>query len=97
VAFAGLAAVGTGAWAQPAAFPSKLVTLMVPYPAGAASDFTARALAEPVAKALGGQVIVENLGGAARPQAANKVLAAPAARPTQLQGEPPERIRAGKV
>ncbi len=97
VALAGLAAVGTGAWAQPAAFPSKLVTLMVPYPAGAASDFTARALAEPVAKALGGQVIVENLGGAAGAIAANKVLAAQADGHSLFQGSPSELILSGMV
>ena len=52
--------------------------MMVPYPAGAASDFTARALNDLVGKALGGQVIVENLGGASGAIAAGKVLAAPA-------------------
>jgi tripartite-type tricarboxylate transporter receptor subunit TctC len=90
---------GTAAMAQaPAsAFPSKVVTLMVPYPAGAASDFTARALSEPFAKALGGPVIVENIGGATGAIAAAKVLGAPADGHYLFQGSPSELILSGLV
>lgn len=82
---------------QPPAFPSKVVTLMVPYPAGAASDFTARALSEPFAKALGGPVIVENIGGATGAIAAAKVLGAPADGHYLFQGSPNELILSGLV
>ncbi|MNK82533.1 Tripartite tricarboxylate transporter family receptor [compost metagenome] len=91
---------GTAAMAQPQAqgpYPSKVVTMMVPYPAGAASDFTARALNDLVGKALGGQVIVENLGGASGAIAAGKVLAAPADGHFLFQGSPNELILSGLV
>jgi len=73
-----LAAAGSGlpiaAHAQPAAtFPSKPVTLLVPFPPGAATDAVARALAVPLAKHLGQQVIVENRPGAAGTMATSMV------------------------
>ena len=60
-------------------YPSnKPVHLMVPYPAGGPSDVSARILSEPIAKALGARVVVENLGGATGTIAASKVLNADA-------------------
>ncbi|WP_218511321.1 tripartite tricarboxylate transporter substrate binding protein [Variovorax sp. dw_308] len=73
-------------------YPSRVVSMMVPYAAGAASDFTARALSGPIAKDLDGQVIVENLGGASGAIAANKVLAAAADGYYLFQGSPSELI-----
>ena len=61
-----------------AQFPSKPVTLMVPYPAGGLSDVIARTINTTLGKHLGQPVLVENLGGASGGIAAQKVLSSPA-------------------
>lgn len=58
----GLAALPAGA--QPAAWPSKPLHIIVGFPAGSSPDLTARALAEPLEQALGQPVVVENRVGA---------------------------------
>jgi len=47
-------------WAQ----SNKPLRLLVPFPPGGATDMTARALAEPLARAMGMAVVVENRSGA---------------------------------
>ena len=56
----------TPAWSAnaTATWPTQTVRLVVGFPAGSSPDLTARALAEPLAKALGQNVIVENKVGA---------------------------------
>lgn len=78
-------------------YPSRVISMMVPYAAGAASDFTARTLNDLIAKQVGGQVIVENLPGASGAIAASKVLAAPADGQYIFQGSPNELILASLV
>jgi len=86
-------AASTGlAWAQ--GFPSKPVTLMVPYPAGGLSDVIARALNNALSKQLGQPVLVENLGGASGGIAAQKLLNSPADGHMIFQGSPNELILA---
>ncbi len=50
--------------AQAQEFPSKPITMIVPWPAGGSSDLTLRALAEVAAKHLGQPIIVDNKAGA---------------------------------
>ena len=46
-------------------FPSRLVRIVVPYPAGGGTDTLARLLAEQLSRKWGQSAIVENIGGAA--------------------------------
>jgi tripartite-type tricarboxylate transporter receptor subunit TctC len=75
-------------------WPVKPVNLMVPYPAGGPSDAIGRIIATPLARELGQQVLVENLGGVSGALAAQKVLAAPADGQYLFQGSPNEVILA---
>ena len=68
---------GRPAWAADA-FPTKALSLVVPYPAGGASDVSARIFAESIGRSVNQQVIVENFGGGSGMIGANKVLSAPA-------------------
>ena len=91
VAF-GLWLTAAGAIAQ--TFPAKPVNLMVPYPAGGLSDAIARTVERPLAKNLGQQVLVENVGGVGGAIGAQKVLGAPADGYYLYQGSPNELILA---
>lgn len=57
-----LAAATGGAWAQ--AWPSKPVTLLVPFPPGGSTDMIARTLSPRLQEKLGGSFIVDNKAGA---------------------------------
>ncbi len=59
-----------------AAWPSKPLRIVVGFPGGSSPDLTARTLAEPLSKALGQAVIVENRVGAAGNIAADLVAKA---------------------
>jgi len=61
-------AIGIGAFAAPAIgraqkFPSGRVTMVVPFPAGAATDISARVYAERLSALWGQPVVIDNKGG----------------------------------
>ncbi len=59
-----LAAFAAIAPAQADTFPSRPITLIVPFPPGGSTDLAARLMADKMGAALGQPVIVENVGGA---------------------------------
>jgi tripartite-type tricarboxylate transporter receptor subunit TctC len=72
-----LAAALAVASAAVAAFPTKPVTIVVPYAAGGSTDVLARVLAEAMARDLGQPVIVDSAGGAGGTIGTSKVVRAP--------------------
>jgi tripartite-type tricarboxylate transporter receptor subunit TctC len=62
---AALVLASTGALAQPTPYPTRPVTLVVPFPPGGGTDTGARIVAQQLAAKWGQQVVVENKGGAA--------------------------------
>ena len=56
--------MGLPAGAQEAKYPSKTITLVVPFPAGGSVDIAGRAIGERLSKVLGQTVIIDNKGGA---------------------------------
>jgi tripartite-type tricarboxylate transporter receptor subunit TctC len=55
---------GSSAFAQNK-FPERLITIVVPSAPGGTTDFTARLIAEPLSRALGQPVVIDNKAGAA--------------------------------
>jgi tripartite-type tricarboxylate transporter receptor subunit TctC len=67
-------------WAQPAAisYPTKPIRLVVPFPAGGATDIFARTLSHKLAEKLGSTVVVENKPGAGGTLGSDLVAKSPA-------------------
>jgi tripartite-type tricarboxylate transporter receptor subunit TctC len=57
-------------------YPTKVITMVVPFAAGGPTDTVARLITVPMSKTLKQQVIVENVGGAGGTIAANRVAKA---------------------
>jgi tripartite-type tricarboxylate transporter receptor subunit TctC len=45
-------------------YPSRVITMIVPFPPGGSTDVLGRVLAETMGESLGQQIIVQNSGGA---------------------------------
>jgi tripartite-type tricarboxylate transporter receptor subunit TctC len=73
------AALGVSAVSQVAAqtFPTRPVTLVVPFPAGGPMDVVGRVLAERMRDTLGQPVVIENIGGASGSIGVGRVARAP--------------------
>jgi len=81
-AFLGTLIASLGALAADAvlaqAYPSRSITLVVPFPAGGPTDVLARILAARMKDALGQTVVVDNVSGAGGTIAVGKVVRSPA-------------------
>src|SRR5262245_39998497 len=75
-ALAGLAALGLPFAAQAQSFPSRTITIVVPYPPGGPIDALARLIAQEAAGDLGQSIVVENRPGGSGIIGANAVARA---------------------
>ena len=80
--------------AQAQNYPSKTISLIVPYPAGGPSDFFARKVQPDAAAKLGQTMIVENIGGAGGSIGLSKLVNSPADGYTLSLGSPMELVLA---
>jgi tripartite-type tricarboxylate transporter receptor subunit TctC len=69
-------AIGTAGGANAQQYPTKPVKLVVGFPAGGATDTTARMIAQRMQASLGQTIVVENIGGAGGSIAAKQVATA---------------------
>lgn len=73
--------------AQSQSYPSRTITLSVPFPPGGSTDAVARILAEKLQGHLGVAVVIENIGGAGGSTAVGRVARAPADGYTLVVGQ----------
>ena len=64
------------AWAQAQTYPSRPITIVVPFPPGGSTDVVARIMAERMRQSLGQPVVIENVGGAGGSIAVGRVARA---------------------
>src|SRR5438105_3814888 len=74
VAFAAFSAMPLVAQAQ--SYPTRSITVVVPFPAGGPSDVVARIVTERMGRTLGQQMVIENVGGAGGTLGSARVAAA---------------------
>lgn len=75
-------------------FPNKMLTLVVPYPAGGPSDVVARKIQPDLMKSLGQNLIVDNTSGANGSLGVQRVINAGSDGYTALMGTPMELVQA---
>ena len=77
-AAAGAAVLGGAGHAQPSGWPTKPVTMVVPFPAGGGTDAFARPLSAQFSKTTGQTLVIDNRGGAGGTLGASIAAKAPA-------------------
>jgi len=70
------ACVATAGAASAQTYPSRTITMIVPFPPGGATDAIARIIQDPMQKVLGQTIVIENIGGAGGMIAADKAARA---------------------
>ena len=75
-------------------YPSKTISLVVPYPAGGPSDFFARKVQPDAATKLGQTMVIENVGGAGGSIGLTKLISSPADGYTLALASPMELVLA---
>jgi tripartite-type tricarboxylate transporter receptor subunit TctC len=78
--------VAATAWAAAQDYPSRPITVVVPFSAGGPSDVVARIVTEHMAKTLGQSLVIENVGGAGGTLGSARVATAPPDGYTLLAG-----------
>jgi tripartite-type tricarboxylate transporter receptor subunit TctC len=78
VALAGMLSIAGTSHAQQDTYPSKLIRVVIGYPAGGITDVTARLIFNEIEPLLGQRVLVDNRGGASGAIGASIVAKAPA-------------------
>ncbi|KQT10284.1 tripartite tricarboxylate transporter substrate binding protein [Ramlibacter sp. Leaf400] len=73
---AGAAAIAAPRLAFAQAFPARPIRLICPWPAGGSTDAVMRSIADSTARALGGQMVVENKAGASGMLGPNELVTA---------------------
>jgi tripartite-type tricarboxylate transporter receptor subunit TctC len=92
-----LTALGTAGIASAQVYPSHTITIVVPFPAGGATDVLARVLAEQLKTLLGQPVLVENVTGAGGSTGVTKVARAPADGYTLSIGQWTSHVGSGAI
>ncbi|MFZ1097639.1 MAG: tripartite tricarboxylate transporter substrate binding protein BugD, partial [Xanthobacteraceae bacterium] len=59
-----VACISPAGLASAQTYPSRPITLVVPFPPGGVTDAIARIIQDSMSQSLGQQVIIENIGGA---------------------------------
>ncbi|MET0208432.1 MAG: tripartite tricarboxylate transporter substrate binding protein, partial [Burkholderiaceae bacterium] len=73
---AGVLLAATTASAQPESYPSRPITMVIPFPAGGVTDVSARVMAKVLGDKLAQPIVIENYGGASGVIGAQAVLKA---------------------
>ena len=92
---AALPAVSRVAWAQ--TYPTRPITMIVPFPPGGANDMLGRIIAERMRGILSQSIVIENIGGAAGSIGVGRAVRSPADGYTLNIGSVSSHVLAGGI